>query len=385
MPSSDYFEFLNYPKIISGRCALENIPSELDGFDAQKPLVITAKNNVRRGLIKKFIKAFYDSTVVLGGIYDEMRDYAGISQAQEAAQLFKARGCDAIVALGDGPVVDLAKAVNILVSENAKDLSAYHEGTALNRPLKPLIVVPTGCANGLEATNTVTVDNRRIEADVLYPEVFVLDARMVSGCKAEELAETSVVALSQAVAAMTAAPPNPMIDAVAHAALGLLTGHTTNAVRHPGDQTACLALANAAVMAAIACNNIPPGLAHLTTEALFNATGISRGKLITSILPAVLDAQRKQNIPFRDEVCLALAGFERFATTPAGERTSKAYDIILDMLRSVKGFLPLSLQALRIQTHLLDQAAQTVSQMSAGRFSAMECRMILTAAQIGCL
>lgn len=385
MSSSDYFEFLNYPKIISGRCALENIPSELDGYDAQKPLVITAKSNVRRGVIKKFIKAFYDSTVVLGGIYDEMRDYAGISQAQEAAQLFKARGCDAIVALGDGPVVDLAKAVNILVSGDAKDLSAYHDGAPLHHPLKPLIVVPTGCANGLEATNTMTVDNRRIVADVLYPEVFVLDGRMTTGCRPEELAETSVIALSQAIAAMTAAPPNPMIDAVAHAALGLLTGHVAKAVRHPGDQTACLALANAAVMAATARNNTPPGLAHLTTEALSHATGITPGKLMTSILPAVLDAQRKQNTLFRDELYLALAGFERFAATPAGERTRKTCDLILDMLRSFKGVLPMSLQALRIQTHQLDQTAQTVSRISAGRFSAMECRLILTAAQIGCL
>ena len=56
--------------------------------------------------------------VVLGGIYDEARDYAGITQAQEAAQLYKARGCDALIALGDSPVVDLTKAVNILVSEN---------------------------------------------------------------------------------------------------------------------------------------------------------------------------------------------------------------------------------------------------------------------------
>lgn len=384
MQTPDYFEFLNYPKIISGQCALENLPSELEGYDAQKPLVITAKSVGRRGLTKKFIKAFYDSTVVLGGIYDEVRDYAGISQAQEAAQLFKARGCDAIIALGDGPVVDLAKAINILVSENMTDLRACYEGAPLSRRLKPLMVVPACCFNGLEASNSMTVDNRRIVSDVLFPEVFVMDGRMTAGCSAACLAETGIIALTQAIAALTVAAPNPMTDAVAHAALSLLAEHLPLAVRHPANRSACLALANAAVMAATAHCNTVPGLAHLTAEALSHATGITRGKLLASILPAVLSAHWAHNAPPRDELYLALAGFEQFAAASGKERSGNARGLVLDLVRGLGHVLPLSLQALRIQSHILHQVAQSAAELSAGRFTATQCHLILTAAQIGC-
>ena len=125
MQIPDNYEFLIYPKIVSGQCALENLPSELDGNNAQKPLVITSQAVVRNGLTKILVKAFYDSAVVIGAIYDPVLDYAGISQAQQAARLFIERGCDAIIALGGGPVVALAKAVNVLVSERQGTLQPY--------------------------------------------------------------------------------------------------------------------------------------------------------------------------------------------------------------------------------------------------------------------
>ena len=75
------YEFLNYPKIISGKCSLENIPAELAGYNAQKPLVI-ARKSIAQGnaAIKKFVRAFADSMVIFGAIYDEVEDYAGISR-----------------------------------------------------------------------------------------------------------------------------------------------------------------------------------------------------------------------------------------------------------------------------------------------------------------
>ena len=53
MDASYNYEFLAHPKIISGKCSLENIPAELAGYDAQKPLVIARKSIVARCAIKK--------------------------------------------------------------------------------------------------------------------------------------------------------------------------------------------------------------------------------------------------------------------------------------------------------------------------------------------
>lgn len=374
----DYYEFLNYPKIISGQCALENIPCELDGQNAQKPLVITSKSLVQRGLAKQFTKAFYDSTVVLGGIYDEVRDYAGISQAREAALLFKARGCDALIALGNGPVVDLAKAVNLLVCVHADHLGSYYEGAIIDRPLKPLMVVPACSFNGWETTPTLTVDNRRIVSEFLYPATVVIDGRMVIGCAPQSLAESGVMALSQALEAMLSSAAHPMLDALAHPALSLLAQHLTNGVRRPTDRGACMAIANAAVMAGAAFCNAPPGMASLLTESLSRATGIGAGQLMPGILWAVMDAQQRDNTPIRDELFLALAGLDRFAAVPAQQRAHESRSLVMDLIHGLRGVLPASLREFRIQRHLLVPVAQEAADKGAGRFTAAQCLAVLT-------
>ncbi|MFO7839002.1 MAG: iron-containing alcohol dehydrogenase [Desulfosalsimonadaceae bacterium] len=122
------YEFLSHPKIASGTCSLESIPAELACNDAGKPLVITSREASRRGLGKTLVRAFADSGCLLGGIYDEVLDYAGIGIVRQAAELFEQRNCDAIIALGGGAAVEVARAANILVSENTEDLFQYFAG-----------------------------------------------------------------------------------------------------------------------------------------------------------------------------------------------------------------------------------------------------------------
>ncbi len=377
MQIPDNYEFLIYPKIVSGQCALENLPTELAGNDAQKPLVITSQAIVRNGLTKILVKAFYDSAVVIGAIYDPVLDYAGISQAQQAARLFLERGCDAIIALGGGPVVALAKAVNVLVSERQATLQPYYNGSPIAGPLKPLIVVPSGASDGQEAMPAMTVDNRTIASERLFPGVFVLDGRVTIGDRPSCVAESGAIALAQAFTALTMDAPNPMIDALAHPSLDLLARHLLPAVRRPKDKGAGLAVANAAVLASAAGANSGPGLVFVLGEALAEATGVSLGKCLGILLPVAMEALGQSNRPVRDQLCLAMAGLEGFAAIPANERPHKGLELAAALARELKVALPASLQALRIQHHLLDPVAQAAAAKSAGRFTAAECRAIL--------
>lgn len=383
MQTSQYHEFLNYPKIVSGKCALENIPSELDGHNAQKPLVITGKSIVRRGLVKKMIKALYDSTIVIGAVYDEVLDYAGISQARDAAQLFSERGCDAVIALGNGPVADLAKAVNVLVSEKTDTLRSYYEGAAISRALKPLLLAPACHFNGWEATNTMTVDNRRITSDHLYPEVIILDPRITQGCCPECLAESGAVTLARAFTALAGETGHPMIDAVAYPAMRILAEHLAEGVRHPRNKVSSQALADAAIMAAAAHSNTEPGMVQLLAEALSSLTGISAGKLTAVLLPPVIAAFQQTNRSVRDELCLAVAGMETYSAIPESERPGKGLEMTLDLAGRLTGVLPGSLKALRVQHYLLDSAASAAAAAGNGRFTVDQCRSVLAQAWEG--
>src|SRR6476620_2288787 len=75
----------------------------------------------------------------------------------DTAALARRRGCDAIVAIGGGSVIDTAKAVNILLSEGGDDLHAYAGSSVLKRRLKPFVVIPTTSGTGSEVTNVAVI------------------------------------------------------------------------------------------------------------------------------------------------------------------------------------------------------------------------------------
>ncbi len=78
MQIPDYFKFYNKTRIISGKKALENIPYELKSMDAVKPLIVTDKKSVRKGLVKLLVSAYGDSGLVIGAAFDGVSDCAYI-------------------------------------------------------------------------------------------------------------------------------------------------------------------------------------------------------------------------------------------------------------------------------------------------------------------
>lgn len=372
MQIPEYYEFFSQAKFISGAAALENIPTELGGYDAHKPLVIASHDLRGSRIVKKFIKAFYDSKMVLGGIFDEVRDYASIALARDAAFLFKERGCDSIIALGNGTTVDVAKAANILLSEKTDNLGAFYEGKAISRNMKPFILVPTCCAKGMEASATINIDNRRITSTFLYPDVICIDPRMTRGCCSKCIAESGVIALGQTFMILADESNNPMADTYAHSALSFLSENLVKGVKRPGNKTTSLALANASMMASIACSATRPGILNLLSEEMAKSTGISQGIAARTILPSIMEYKLKKN-KIRDELCLALAGLDSYARTPANERPKKSVDIIMGILGSLKKILPDSLSSLNIPRYKLEEVAKSAAARSAKRYTENEC------------
>ncbi len=377
MQIPDYYEFLNQAKVISGKKAMEHIPFELRGYDAQKPLVITGRAQTERGLIKKFISAFKDSAVVLGGIFDEVRDYASIGLARDAALLFKERGCDSIIAVGNGAEVDVAKAANILAAEKTDDLFRYFDKAPLKHNLKPLIVVPVCCSSGMEFTNTVTIDNRRLTSDFLYPDVAIIDPRMTPARCAECVAESSVIALTHAVGATVMESHSPMIEAYAYSALRFLDLHMAKGIKKPGHAGTSLALHNAYVLAALAFANAPAGMVHLLAIELERATDISAGKFMRILLPYKMAHMMHKKVRIREELFLALAGYDEYSAAAAKERSRSGAERVLGLLNVTKGILPDTMKELKIPKHKLAEIAGAASARSDKRYSETDCLAVL--------
>lgn len=376
MQIPEYYEFFNQVKIASGTRVLESIPAELASYDSYKPLVITHKWITESGLHKKFIKAFAESGMTLGGIFDEVRDYAGITLAQEAALVYRERGCDSIIALGGGAVVDVAKALNILVSENVNTLEAYLGGAPIKSHLKPLVYVYVSSSNGMEATDILSIDNRTIKSDKLFPDVVMVDRSLAPACCATCAAESAAIALDHALGAGVA-ESSPMLDAYVHTALRFIADNMKKGVKKPSDKKASLSLGNASVSAAIAFANSKPGMVHLLAVELARITGTPAGKFMRVLLPYRMAFMLSKKMKIRDELFLAIAGMDEYSATPEADRTRKGVEAVLGLLNLTNKLMPQTMAELNVPRFQLKNAAEAASAASGKYFTAADCLSLL--------
>ena len=377
------YEFFCQPKIVSGSCALENTPAELASNDAYKPLVITSRTVTGGRLHKHLIKAFYDSGCPIGGIFDEVRNYAGVGLARQAALLAEERGCDAFIALGCGPVADVARAANILAARQTENLFACFEGNCLEKRLLPLILIPAGCLTGMESGRTLTIDNRELSSDFLYPDVVILDKRMTKPASRREFAEAAAMTADNAAGAFMDPEYSPMKEAFAHAGLQLLADSFPKADRRTGGKKRHLAAANAAVLAGIAAANARPGLVRLLSQELEKTTHVGRGVFTALLAPAALEWFGEQKQGPREELLLAAAGMDVYAATAPEERAAKGIERLNALFTEIQKGIPENLAGLKIPAYKLEQACQNAASNKAAWFSAQDAGAVLERAQKG--
>jgi alcohol dehydrogenase class IV len=69
------------------------------------------------------------------------------------AEIFRAKGCDAIIGFGGGSPIDCAKGIAASVAEGRSIRDFVGTGLAFSAPVSPLVAIPTTAGTGTEVTN----------------------------------------------------------------------------------------------------------------------------------------------------------------------------------------------------------------------------------------
>ncbi len=332
-----YYEFCCRVKTMAGHRALETIPASLAGMNAKKPMIITDKGVEGAGLIKLVTGAMKSSKgakVSVGAVYDNVPPDSDLKMVQEVAKIYRSKGCDSIIAVGGGSVLDTAKGVNILVSLGGDDLMKYAGAGAVKKKLRPLVAVPTTSGTGSEMTLVAVIADhvRNVKlafvSYFLLPDIAVLDSRMTKTLPPALTASTGMDAMTHACEAYTCMAKNPMSDSSALTAIKLISENIIKAVKNPGDLNARLALANASALAGIAFSNSMVGMVHTLGHATGGACQVPHGTCMSILLPYGLEYNFHRNAHLTADLLLPLAGPEVFAATPVKDRAAAAIAVI---------------------------------------------------------
>lgn len=328
-----YYEYCCRVKTVAGHEVLEKIPGMLASMHASKPMIITDKGVVAAGLIDIVTNAI-SGNLTIGSVEDDVPPDSDVKVVNSLAKIYVKNGCDSIIAVGGGSVLDTAKGVNILVSENSDDLMKFTGAGALKRRLKPLVAVPTTAGTGSEVTLAAVIadhDNNKkmlFTSYFLLPDIAVIDSRMTMTLPDFLTALTGMDALTHAVEAYTCLGKNPISDAAAIEAIQLISNNLLSVVRNPDDKAGRLALATAATLAGMAFSNSMVGLVHSLGHSVGAVCHVPHGTCMSIFLPYGLEYNMHKNEEYVSELLYAIAGDKVYAQTPKEQRALKTVEYI---------------------------------------------------------
>lgn len=362
-----YFEFQNAVKLLCGELSLERISIELEHLGASCPLVLSDAVLSKIGTLEQVTEAMQSEGITAGATFTDIPVDSSLAVVNRIAAYFREQGCDSIVAVGGGSVIDTAKGVRLVLSQDTDDILAISGVENLTRGKHiPFVVVPTTAGTGSECTGVAVIRNdangvkMEFLSPFVEPDVAVIDPRMTLGLPPKATASTGVDALVHAIEACTCQQANPLSTAYGTAAIRMIAENVEKATRNGGDKKARFAMALASTMAGIAFSNSMVGAVHAIGHALGGVCHVPHAVAMTILLPHVM----RYNLSHCAESYAALlpwlVGMDAALKTPAEQRAEASIAFIETLgkrLNTICG-LPLTLSDAGVQKDAFAKVAE---------------------------
>ena len=257
-------------------------------------------------------------------------EFAGVTPNPSVTDVEAAWGtyadndCDAVVGVGGGSVLDVAKIVRAQAEFPSVPLPEI-PFSDLPLKLRPFCAIPTTAGTGSEVgrSSVITLPETGRKAVFGGPpfmaDMAILDPELTVGLPPALTAATGMDALTHAVEAYVCPVFHPMCDAIALEAVRLVRGFLPRAYREGSDLEARGMMQLAAAMGAVAFQK-DLGAAHSLAHPLSTRHGIQHGLANAIVLPAVVrfNAQDAPSLYDRVADALGLGGAARGgASAPA--------------------------------------------------------------------
>ena len=348
-----YFEFQNAVKLLCGESALERLANELEHLGARAPMLLSDAVLAKIGTMQQVVDAMAAEGCTPACTFTDIPVDSSLKVVNTIAALYRSSGCDSLVAVGGGSVIDTAKGVRLVLSQEADDILAIGGVENLVRgKYIPFVVVPTTAGTGSECTGVAVIrnDENGVKMEFLSPfvepDVAVIDPRMTAGLPPKATASTGFDAMVHAIEACTCLQANPMSTAYGTAAIRMICENLEDATRNGSDKKARYAMAVASTMAGIAFSNSMVGAVHAIGHALGGVCHVPHAVAMTVLLPHVMRYNLSHCAAAYAGLLPWLVGMDAAMATPVEKRAEAAIDAVVALGRRLNAVcgLPLTLK-----------------------------------------
>ncbi len=301
-------------------------------------------------------------------VFDGVRAEPDLETFRCALEAARRAAPEAVVGLGGGSVLDVAKLVAALFDGRQSLEEAFGIGRLLKRAL-PLACLPTTAGTGSEASpNAVLLDpqaklKKAVISPWLMPDAAFVDAELAVTLPPEVTAYTALDALTHCIETFANRNAHPAVDLYAREGIRLIAAHLERAFRNGADLEARDALARASFYGGLCLGPVNTAAVHALAYPLngeFHLPhGLSNALLLGPVLRFNLEAAPERYA----QVALAL-GVE---PGPSARATALAGLQLLDALCRAVGIprSPAELGIPRQAIPRMAEAALTITRLLA--------------------
>lgn len=240
-----------------------------------------------------------------------------LADVEDGVAAFRAHQADIIVAVGGGSALDCGKTIALAAATSCSlwDYEITRIGPELDRPMVPIVAIPTTAGTGSEVGRATVITDQAMQRKIILlhpamlPHFVVLDPELTFGLPANLTAWTGMDALAHNLEAYCVNAYHPMADGIAIEGMRLIKTALPNAARIGTDLAARSAMLAAAAMGATAFQK-GLGAIHSLSHPIGAHCHAHHGLTNAVLMPYVLTYNRSSIEPKIDHVarCLGIVG-----------------------------------------------------------------------------
>ena len=303
MPFDKIYKYTVPISLDFGPGAIEGLAKALPRLGTSRPLFVCDKGIRECGLLDIATQAL-NSDAAEYSIFDGVASNPREENVLEALGVYQDEACNGIVAIGGGSVIDAAKGVGLLAS-NQGDLDTFDilDGGAAkitNKP-PPLVAVPTTAGTGSEVSRGALIITTRdgitrkmiAASPLLVPQHAILDPSLTLSLPPLLTAGSGMDAICHAIEEYLSPRSHPVVESIALGALERLAQALPRVMKDPANLTGRGQMLMGAMMAGIGFEK-GLGVGHSMSHAIGALHDIHHGALNATLLPACFEFNRNE-------------------------------------------------------------------------------------------
>ena len=330
------YNFFVSSNINFGRGALADLSEIIKNYDMKSAMIVYDGGVKAAGIADKVVEEVKKAGIPYT-IFDGVIPNPTNEVVEEAAEKAREAKVDGFVAVGGGSSIDLAKAVNVLMTNPGK-IGQYGGIGMVPNACLPLIAIPTTAGTSSEITNVsalidtekvikyVVIDNKIVASDV------IADPELTRTVPQSVTAATGMDAITHAVESYISNMATPLTEYNALKGLEILYNNLPKACADGNDMDAREQMMLGCIITGFSFSNANLGLVHGIAHTLSAHFGLAHGMANATVLPYVM----RYNAESCPEKMVELA--KAIGLTPSGNLDEDKYllaDALLDLTKKL--------------------------------------------------